>query len=68
MIQPQFTEAYNFFEELAPVKIDNKWGYINKNGNFVIQPQFNSAGTFSEGLAWIDSEKDGYIRNPLTVQ
>ncbi|MBF2068992.1 WG repeat-containing protein, partial [Fischerella thermalis] len=40
----------------------------NKNGNFVIQPQFNSAGTFSEGLAWIDSEKDGYIRNPLTVQ
>ncbi|WP_258002622.1 WG repeat-containing protein [Fischerella thermalis] len=21
MIQPQFTEAYNFFEELAPVKI-----------------------------------------------
>ena len=27
------------------------WGYIDATGNYVIKPQFEGAGTFSEGLA-----------------
>jgi hypothetical protein len=28
-----------------------KWGFIDKNGNWVIEPRFASADSFSEGLA-----------------
>ena len=28
-----------------------KWGYIDKAGTMVIEPQFDRAGSFSEGLA-----------------
>ena len=30
----------NFIEGLARVKINGKWGYINKAGFFVIPPKF----------------------------
>ena len=48
---------------------DGKCGYIDTNGKMVIQPQFRSAGNFSEGLASVcryadksaTSEKEGYI-------
>ena len=29
----------------------SKWGYMNKDGNVVIQPQFDQAASFAEGLA-----------------
>ena len=42
---------------------DRKWGYIDKTGNVVIQPQFADARFFSEGLACVtlDGKKYGYI-------
>ena len=42
---------------LACVMIDNGlWGYINQDGKFVIKPQFDEAGPFSEGLARVNGE------------
>jgi hypothetical protein len=41
----------NFSQGLAPVKVGEKWGYINKQGKFVIPPKFTCADDFSEGLA-----------------
>ena len=41
-----------------------KWGYIDESGEYVIKPQFDSVGEFSEGLAWVyesESELFGYI-------
>ena len=35
----------------AAVKIDGKWGFINKNGEVIITPQFDDARSFSNGLA-----------------
>ena len=29
----------------------SKYGFIDKNGKVVIEPQFDDAGAFSEGLA-----------------
>src|SRR6218665_3820425 len=47
---------------LAPVKIDGKWGYIYKNVNKIIKPQFDLAWDFQEGLARIKvGDKWGYI-------
>ena len=39
-----------FSEGLSPAKIDGNWGYINQVGEIVIEPQFDDAGHFSEGL------------------
>ncbi len=50
---------------LIPVKSGNKWGYVNSNGKYIINPQFKSASPFKEGLALVkslgDNSKLGYI-------
>ena len=38
-------------KELFPVTKDGKWGYINRVGKVVIQPQFDGGEEFAEGLA-----------------
>jgi hypothetical protein len=51
-----------FSETLARIKIGDKWGYIDKTGKFVINPQFDFARDFSEGLAAVKiGGKCGYI-------
>ena len=40
-----------FSEGLAPVRVGGKYGYIDKAGTVVINPQYQWAGAFSEGLA-----------------
>ncbi|MEP6913085.1 MAG: WG repeat-containing protein [bacterium] len=45
----------DFSEGLAGVKIDGKWGFINKVGAMVIAPQFDDVEKFSEGLAAIST-------------
>ena len=46
---------------LFPVRIDGDWGYVNENGRIRIEPEFNSAQNFSEGLARIREGQVGYI-------
>jgi hypothetical protein len=40
-------------EYLLPVQQNGKWGYINRSGEVVIKPQFNSAELFADGLALV---------------
>lgn len=42
-----------FSEGLAAIKIGGVWGYINREGEFVIKPQFRYAHPFRHGLAWV---------------
>jgi hypothetical protein len=37
-----------------PVRRDGKWGYVDMSGNEVIPPQYDQAGTFSDGLAFVN--------------
>lgn len=47
---------------LLPVRYGEKWGYINQKGKVVINPQFDDAGFFRNGLARVEnSNKIGYI-------
>jgi serine/threonine protein kinase len=62
VIQPQFDYASSFSEGLAQVKINDKWGSIDKTGKMIIPPQFDMFFYFSEGLAEVYiNKKDGYI-------
>jgi hypothetical protein len=40
-----------FSDGLTAVKVKDKWGFINKDGECVIKPRFADANNFSEGLA-----------------
>lgn len=73
-IKPRFVHAGKFSEGLAPVGLGKdylnpQWGYIDKKGKFVIEPQakWGKAREFSGGLApvkvgpWLENGKWGYI-------
>lgn len=42
----QYELTYNYHENLAAVKIDSKWGFIDTEGQFIIQPKFDKVSTF----------------------
>jgi len=53
-------------EGLLSVKQDGLWGYIDINGNLIVDFQFDEVQPFSEGLAAVCLDgKWGYIANPL---
>ena len=51
-----------FENNLLPVQLDDKWGYIDKSGELVIPYQWEKAGTFRNGIAYVyDDGQYGYI-------
>ena len=60
----EFATVSNFNEDLAAVQEDanGKYGFIDSSGNYVIQPIFEDARPFSEGLAAVRLNKRwGYV-------
>jgi hypothetical protein len=55
---PRFPDGAIFSDGLAPVSVDDKYGYIDRTGRFVISPQYVNAGTFSDGVAWVVIQDD----------
>lgn len=50
-------------EDLFPVWEDGRWGYIDGAGEVAIEPRFDRAWRFSDGIALVkDGENYGYIR------
>jgi len=53
-------------EGLAPVKIGDKWGFIDAKGHMVIDPLFDDAYCFSDGMAPVKLKKKwGFITHPF---
>ncbi len=59
-----YEKVFNFSDGLACVVKNNKYGFINRNGEWAIKPAFIMCGSFSNGLAPALDEKTrkwGYI-------
>lgn len=57
-------------EEPAAVKVNGKWGFVGMDGQLVIEPQYEAAGSFSGGLAPVQTMNGwGYIdlNNQLVI-
>ena len=65
-IQPitftQYKNIGDFSEGLARVKLNDKWGFIDKTGKEVVPPKYDETGNFHEGLAKVKlNGKYGFI-------
>lgn len=58
-----FATGSDFSEGVAAVAVSaGSWGYVNRDGEFVIEPKFEYAGPFRNGLAAVVKDKKmGYI-------
>jgi hypothetical protein len=62
IIQARFDDLNEFFEDWAVVKLNGKYGFIDKDGKEVIPLKYEYARNFSEGLATVElNGKWGYI-------
>lgn len=53
-IPGSYRTVYAFSEGLAAIEASNKlWGFIDGTGKLVIEPQFNSVESFSDGVACV---------------
>jgi hypothetical protein len=47
---------------LFPVTVDGQWGFIDASGDVIVEPRFDRAWRFSEGLALVQQgDRYGYI-------
>jgi hypothetical protein len=46
---------------LFPVKVDDKYGYMDKTGKLVLKAEYSGASRFSEGLAAVQLQKGGRV-------
>lgn len=60
---PRYQNVRSFSEGLAPVQASNgRWGFINMNNQWVIQPKFEDAQEFKDGRAAVKmNSKWGFI-------
>lgn len=54
-----YSDAREFSEGLAAVKLGSKWGYINTRGKIIIEPRFHQAENFEKRRARIQLEDGG---------
>jgi hypothetical protein len=60
--EKNFQEARDFSEGLARVRTPEGWGFIDRTGNMVIEPQFDRADDFQNDLALVAvAGKQAYI-------
>ena len=46
-------------DALYPIRENGLWGYMNRQGDTVIKPQWGYAGQFRDGLAVVGVDGDG---------
>ncbi len=54
-----FSKKEDFNDNMAVVRTDSIWGFIDTTGKFLIEPKYWFASNFAEGLAWVSDRKEG---------
>ncbi len=49
----EYSFVFPFYDGLASVEKNYKWGFVDKTGKLVIDCKFSTTGNFSNGLAWV---------------
>jgi len=63
-------ELRNLLKILIPAKMNDKWGFIDTSGTWIIRPVYDSCEPFSEGMSLVSEDnKLGFInsRGMLTI-
>jgi hypothetical protein len=69
VIDTTFEDIEQFYDGVAPAKLNEKWGVINKQGEFILKPTYDEITAYSEGLAKVvQNEKYGYIDTSGVLQ
>ena len=63
MIPFIYDEVHDFSEGFAAVMKDGMWGFVDKNGQELVSPQYYKVRDFKEGFAFVSNGtfKCGYI-------
>lgn len=61
VVNPQYSDAHDYSEGLAAVKIDERWGFIDSSSRWIIPPQFEEVHDFSESMAAVKLHGWGYV-------
>lgn len=62
------TKGFTLSDESAAVKQDGKWGFMDKEGKIMIEPQYEDARSFCNGYAAVKQNgKWGFINKEGTV-
>ena len=56
VIDFQFDDVMPFYNGMAGVKINNKYGFINKNGEIIISPEYDFIRNFSNNRAIVSKK------------
>lgn len=59
LVEPKFEELDALSDGLARVKIDGKFGFIDKSGRFAIEPVFDKAWWFIPAFGHTSASRDG---------
>jgi hypothetical protein len=51
LLMGEFHDGGSFSEGLAPVSKNEKWGFIDTHGKFIVKPKYGFVGSFHDGLA-----------------
>jgi hypothetical protein len=61
LVEPKFEQADPLGDGLARVKLDGKFGFIDRAGHFAIDPVFDMAWWFEPGIGRTSAERDGIV-------
>jgi WG containing repeat len=61
LVKPKFEDVGWLNDGLAYVKLSGKAGFIDRTGNFVIEPVFDKAWPFMSGVGRTSAERDGVV-------
>ena len=74
-ISAVFDEAKSFKDGIALIKVGSLWGYLRKDGTYLVKPQFISASEFDEnGVAVVSARnklnygvEKGFVKRDATI-